>query len=90
MAFPLRIFSIDREVFIGQVHSVTVPGTSGQMQVLPDHMPLVSLLKEGDIIIEAEGQTAAPELTLMSSRGTFLIHQFCISRHGSNNIVESV
>ena len=57
MAFPLRIFSIDREVFIGQVHSVTVPGASGQMQVLPDHTPLVSLLKEGDIIIEAEGQT---------------------------------
>ena len=27
------------------------------MQVLPDHTPLVSLLKEGDIIIEAEGQT---------------------------------
>ncbi|MCH8048932.1 ATP synthase F1 subunit epsilon [Patescibacteria group bacterium] len=56
MAFPLRIFSIDREVFIGQVHSVTVPGASGQMQVLPDHTPLVSLLKEGDIIIETENK----------------------------------
>jgi len=56
MAFPLLIFSIDREVFVGQASSVTVPGASGQMQVLPDHTPLVSLLKEGDIIIETENQ----------------------------------
>lgn len=57
MNFPLRIFAIDREVFVGQATSLVVPGALGQMQVLPDHTPLVSLLKEGDIIIEAEDQT---------------------------------
>ena len=56
MAFPLLIFSIDREIFVGQANSVTMPGAKGQMQILPDHTPLVSLLKEGDIVIETENQ----------------------------------
>jgi len=54
MTFPLRIFSIDREMFVGQATSLTVPAASGQMQVLPDHTPLVTLLKAGDVIVQTE------------------------------------
>jgi len=52
MAFPLLIFSIDREIFVGQADSLRAPGVEGEFQVLTDHTPMMSLLKEGNIIIE--------------------------------------
>ena len=54
MTFPLRIFSIDREIFVGQAKSVALPTTTGQIQILAEHAPLVSALKAGDVIIEGE------------------------------------
>ena len=54
MTFPLSVYSIDREIFAGQASAVTVPGAEGQLQILANHTPLVSLLKEGDIAIEGE------------------------------------
>ena len=53
MNFPLRVFAIDREIFVGDAQSLTVPSVTGQLQILADHTPLVSILKEGEIIIEA-------------------------------------
>ena len=52
MTFPLLIFSIDREIFVGDAKSLTLPSATGQIQVLPHHAPLVSLLQEGDMVIE--------------------------------------
>lgn len=52
MTFPLRIFTIDREIFVGDAKSVIVPGSNGELQILPEHSPLISILKEGDVIIE--------------------------------------
>lgn len=53
MTFPLRVFAIDREIFVGDATSLTVPGEKGQFQVLADHEPLISTLKEGELVIEA-------------------------------------
>ena len=41
----------DKEVFLGPIKSVKVPGSSGQFQVLNNHAPIVSSLEEGDIFI---------------------------------------
>lgn len=58
MTFPLRVFAIDREIFVGDAVSLTVPGEQGQFQVLADHEPLISTLRAGDVIIEAaDGST---------------------------------
>ena len=58
MNFPLRVFAIDREIFVGDAKSLTVPTTTGQIQILAEHTPLVSILKEGEVIIEsADGTT---------------------------------
>ena len=58
MNFPLRVFAIDREIFVGEAKSITVPSSTGQIQILAEHTPLVSILKEGEIIIEsADGTT---------------------------------
>ena len=57
MTFPLRVFAIDREIFVGDAKSLTVPSVNGQLQILADHTPLISLLKEGEIIIESSDGT---------------------------------
>lgn len=54
MTFPLSIYSLDREVFTGPAKAITLPGSEGQLQVLADHVPFISLLKEGDIVLEDE------------------------------------
>ena len=52
MNFPLRVFAIDREIFVGDAKSLTVPTAMGQIQILAEHTPLISILKEGEVIIE--------------------------------------
>lgn len=52
--FPLSIFSLGKEVFVGKAKSVLVPGVLGQMQVLSLHTPLITKLKDGDIVIYSE------------------------------------
>ena len=47
----LSIITPDREVFAGEVVSVTVPGSEekGQFQVLYNHAPIVSTLQKGHV-----------------------------------------
>lgn len=43
----LEIITPEKKVFEGEVTIATFPGADGSFQVLNDHAPLVSLLKEG-------------------------------------------
>ena len=52
MNIKLRVFAIDREIFVGDAKSLIVPSVTGELQVLPEHTPLISMLREGDLIIE--------------------------------------
>jgi len=47
----LEIITPDQKVFEGEVDSATFPGSNGSFQVLNDHAPLVSSMKQGDIKI---------------------------------------
>ncbi|OHA62376.1 MAG: hypothetical protein A3E07_00015 [Candidatus Wildermuthbacteria bacterium RIFCSPHIGHO2_12_FULL_45_9] len=57
MAFPLKIFSLEREIFVGNAKSLSVPTVNGQIQVLPEHAALVTLLKAGEVVAETEDGT---------------------------------
>jgi len=48
----LEIVSPEAILFNGEVESVAVPGINGEFQMLNDHAPIVSLLKEGNIKIQ--------------------------------------
>ena len=62
MSLKLRIVSPERIVFVGDVDSVTMPGTTGEFQVLPNHAPLISSLEAGNVVYDcAEGRK---ELTI--------------------------
>jgi len=47
----LEIVSPEAILFNGEVDSVAVPGINGEFQMLSNHAPIVSLLKEGVVKI---------------------------------------
>jgi F-type H+-transporting ATPase subunit epsilon len=60
----LNIARVDGPVFTGEVVSVTVPGSEGEMTLLADHTPLVSALRVGVIIAKlGDGTTQSFDVT---------------------------
>jgi F-type H+-transporting ATPase subunit epsilon len=55
MTIRCEIVSQDRTVFQGDVDIVLLPGVAGEMGILPDHAPLLTLLKYGVIKVRKEG-----------------------------------
>lgn len=54
----LTISRVDGPVFAGDVQSVTVPGSEGEMTLLADHEAIMSALKVGTLTIKkADGTT---------------------------------
>lgn len=50
--FSLKILNPKHIVFEGQVSSVFLPGDAGEFELLAYHVPIISLLKEGDIVVD--------------------------------------
>ncbi|MDB5238424.1 MAG: atpC [Candidatus Kaiserbacteria bacterium] len=50
--FHLVVASVGETRFDGAALSVTLPGTSGEMTLLPHHEPLVTTLKPGTITVK--------------------------------------
>ena len=48
----LDILTPEKTIYSGEASSVTVPGTDGSLGILNDHAPLISSLKEGDIVVQ--------------------------------------
>lgn len=48
----LRIITPERVLYDGNVEQVTVPTQSGEITVLPHHIPLVGLLKPGELVFK--------------------------------------
>jgi len=53
----LEIVSPEATLFSSEVDSVVVPGVNGEFEMLKDHAPIVSILKEGTIRINTHTQT---------------------------------
>lgn len=47
----LVISSVSENLFDGAALSATLPGAAGEMTVLPDHEPLITTLKAGEITV---------------------------------------
>jgi F-type H+-transporting ATPase subunit epsilon len=56
MPIHVEITSQDRSVFSGEADIVVVPGTLGEMGILPHHSPLLSTLKFGLIKVRFKGE----------------------------------
>lgn len=75
----LTVSKVDAPVFDGEVVSVHVPGVDGEMEIMANHEPLISPLKEGVITLtksEGERETYAIEsgtLEISNNHATILI-----------------
>ncbi|MDZ7742608.1 MAG: ATP synthase F1 subunit epsilon [Bacteroidota bacterium] len=52
----LEIITPDETIFTGEVDLVQLPGLDGSFEILNNHAPLVSVLREGRIKIKAQGK----------------------------------
>ncbi|WP_405575002.1 F0F1 ATP synthase subunit epsilon [Winogradskyella sp. Asnod2-B02-A] len=52
----LEIVSPEATLFSGEVTSVTVPGVNGEFEMLTNHAPIVSILKEGHVKVAGNVQ----------------------------------
>lgn len=55
MPIHVEITSQDRTVYSGEADIVVVPGSAGEMGILPHHSPLLSTLKFGLIKVRSKG-----------------------------------
>ena len=69
MAFAFTVASVDQTIFEGDVYSVTLPGVSGELTVMANHMPFISTLKKGEVKIRT-GRNA--DLKTVPIRGGLL------------------
>jgi F-type H+-transporting ATPase subunit epsilon len=53
--FEVHIATEDGELFFGQADSVTVSTLAGYITVLPNHVPIVSVVAPGVITVRANG-----------------------------------
>lgn len=50
----LKILKLDGIKFEGKVSQVSLPGKDGEITILPNHIPLITILKKGNIKIEGQ------------------------------------
>lgn len=46
-----KITTPERTVYEAEVDSVTIPTQMGEITVLPEHIPIISLLKSGELVV---------------------------------------
>jgi F-type H+-transporting ATPase subunit epsilon len=55
----LQIITPEETVTHDEVAEITIPTGTGEITVLPDHAPLVSTIKTGEVRLKKDGQTRA-------------------------------
>lgn len=58
----LEILTPEKKVFEGDVTIATFPGADGSFQIMDNHAPLISLLKEG--VVEYKSKEATSNVTI--------------------------
>lgn len=75
----LVISSVSENLFDGPALSATLPGSAGEMTILPNHEPLISTLKAGKITVRIPNNTdrtfdiAAGVLEISGERAVVLV-----------------
>lgn len=73
----LVVSSVSENLYDGPAISVTVPGSAGEMTILPNHEALVSTLKAGKITVRIPNQQSRE----------FSIHNGVLETSGSRTVV---
>ena len=57
MTVHVDIVSAEEEIFSGLAEFVALPGESGELGILPGHMPLMSRIRPGAVRVRAQNQS---------------------------------
>lgn len=52
MALTIEIVTPEKKAFTGPADAVTVPTAAGEIQLLPGHIPLTSLVVAGELVVQ--------------------------------------
>ncbi len=52
----LDIVTVEKLVFSQEVDQLTAPGLEGELGILPQHAPLITMLQPGVVVIKADGE----------------------------------
>lgn len=58
----VRIAKVGQSLFDGEAKSLSVPGSEGDMTILPHHAPLISALREGVVSVTTSEETKTFEV----------------------------
>lgn len=51
------LVSPERLILSAEVDAVQIPGAEGDFGVLPDHSPLMAMIRPGTLVVENDGKT---------------------------------
>lgn len=54
--FKLKLIAPDGVKYEGEALEASLPTPDGQISILPDHMPVISLLSPGEIVLKTSGK----------------------------------
>ncbi len=60
------IAKVDEVFYNGEAYSLTAPGTDGEMTILSEHMPLITTLKPGEILVREEAGSEPKRFPVIS------------------------
>ena len=67
----LKIISLKETLYDGDVASVTLPTTTGEITVLPRHAPIIGLLTQGTVSVHSGSEIK--KISVVS--GSYKVHQ---------------
>lgn len=70
-SIEFKIVTPDRIVYQDRIDSVTIPTTEGEITVLPNHIPLVTILTPGELVV----RKAREESYMAVSGGFATVHR---------------
>lgn len=59
MKIKFKIVTPERTVLESEIDQLTIPTQEGEITVLPDHIPLISVLAPGELIAKTNGEDIA-------------------------------
>ena len=64
LTMQVNIVAADHPVWHGTAQSVTIPASEGGMGILPNHEPVLTVIKEGTIVVvDPDGSRSSFEVT---------------------------
>ena len=83
----VEIVSPEKTLFKGDVSSVHLPGSEGSFQILNNHAPIVSTLKEGLIKLKGKFDNKSENLNIINSNEASLEIQSGVVEMKKNKLI---